>query len=42
MILRALVLATFAIVASVVIHDSYSKGGSGGGNKVACGWLIIP
>ena len=31
MIFRALFLASFAIVASVTIHKSYSREGSGGG-----------
>ena len=41
MILRALFLASFAIVASVPIHSSYSRCGAGGGGIVACGWLNI-
>ena len=42
MILRALFLASFAIVASVPIHSSCSRCEAGGGGIVACGWLIIP
>ena len=41
MIFWALFLASFAIVASVMIHESYSREGSGGGGIVVWEWLII-
>ena len=40
MIFRALCLASFAIVASVTIHELYSSEGSGDGGRIVWVWLI--